>query len=85
MAASNAQVHAKPLLVINKFMQGPLPPSAVSNRPWIVSSGHQREISVVAGIVTLIANSCIPDHFIRDLETMTGGTDESTGIATNTI
>jgi len=48
MAASNAQVHAKPLLVINKFMQGPLPPSAVSNRPWIVSSGHQREISVVA-------------------------------------
>jgi hypothetical protein len=50
-----------------------------------MSSGHQREISVVAGIVTLITNPCILDLFIRDLKTMTGGTDKSTGVATDTI
>jgi len=85
MAASHTQVHTEPFLVINKFMQGTLPPPAVFYRARVVSSSHQREISVVARIVTLISNSCILDLFICDLETMTGRADESTGVATDAV
>jgi hypothetical protein len=85
MAASHAEVHAKPFLVIHKFMQSPLPPPSVLYRAGIMSSGHQREISVVAGIVTLVTNPCVFDFLIGDLETMTGGADKSTGVAADTV
>ena len=80
MAATHTKIHTETLFIINELMHGPLPPPAVLCRAWIVSACLQGEVNVVAGIITFVTNSRIPDPFIGDLEAMTSRTNERAGI-----
>lgn len=85
MPASHAKIYPKTLLVVNEFMHGSLPPAAVLGRAGVMAPCFQCEIRVVAGIIALVAQACIPDLLVGDLETMAGRADECTGVAAYAI
>ena len=84
-AASHTKVFPKPLLVIDKFVHGTLPPPAILCRAGIMSAGHEGKIAVIAGVIALVTNACIFHFFIGDLEAMAGRAYESAGVATHAI
>ena len=62
-------------------MKGSLAPATVFDGPGIVSACHQGKIAVVARIIAFIPDARVFDFLVGNLETMTGGTNKSTGVA----
>ncbi len=57
--AADTEIYPETFLVIDKLMHGSLTPATVFDRPGIMSAGHQCEISIVTGIITLIPEACV--------------------------
>ena len=84
-STAHAEVLTKPLLVIDELVHGTLAPAAVLGRARVVTARHEGEITVVAGVVTLITEAGILYLFIGDLEAMAGGANKSAGVAADAV
>jgi len=60
MPAAHAEIHSEAFLIKHELVHGPLPPASVFCRAWIMAPCFKCKVNIVAGIVALVTNTCIP-------------------------